>query len=134
MTFKRLIAAFVLAFLVSAAPAPAQTVIHRDAEVDEVLHLAATATADGVELQFNAVKDLVVYIDWAATTDGGGVTIEETHTTGDVTTWEAIGSEETFLDDEMTAISLGRRYWRTLRVRISTTVTTGTVTVRVVGR
>ena len=130
---KWYIVAFV-SILVLSTPVFAQTTFNRDAILDEEVHTAATATAPGTELKLDANKHLVVFIDWAASTDAGGVTIEEIYETGDSTTWSAIGSEHTFLDDETDVVDLGRRYWRTVRVRISSTVTTGDVTVTVVGQ
>lgn len=100
--------------------------------VEATLQSAAT-TGNGTPVQLNGrATDIVVYIEGSAGVSAGAVTLEEAPTSDYAGTWAPIGSAVTVVASSVLATHISGAYMA-IRARLSTNITGGTVTVRLVG-
>jgi hypothetical protein len=97
------------------------------------LDAQATDETTSVAMPVNANIDFGVYVEWSSGVSAGVVTIEEAYSQNYSGTWSTIGTVTTAAASS-TDVYHQTGAFRSLRVRISTAVSGGTVTVYGIGR
>jgi hypothetical protein len=97
------------------------------------LDAQATDETTSTAMPTNSAIDLGVYIEWSSGVSGGVVTIEEAWDQGYTGVWSVIANITTSAASS-TDVYHQTGSFRALRVRISTVVAGGTVTVRGIAR
>ncbi len=127
---RRLLSLAVLLLLL-AAPVTAQQ--RGRFVLDEVL-LVGVTTGSAV-FQLDSIRALAVIVECVDTPSAGAVQLEEAYDSAYVGTWALIDTAVVCTGADMTlTIPVTERYMRAIRVRVSTTIVGGTVTVRLTGR
>jgi hypothetical protein len=93
----------------------------------------AQTTGDGTAIDRRGAPTFTFFVEWSAGTSAGVITIEEAADATYTGTWSSLATVTWAVADSTEAVHLGPAPYGAIRARISTTVTGGTVTVRVRG-
>jgi len=121
---KRILLALVLALLWS-VPAAAQV-----PPIQALLTAVTTGTSTAIRMDSN--EHATIEVSWGSSTSAGAGVVEEAFDSGETFTWTTIGTFAWAAAEELDTLHITPGLYRNVRVRITTTVVGGTVTIRAI--
>lgn len=108
----------------------ATLVVPASAQRDLTTFLDAVTTGNASTVDRRDSSNWVFFVEWSSGTSAGVVTIEEASSDTYTDTWSTLATVTWAAASETEAVHLSESIWGALRVRVSTTVVGGTVTVK----